>query len=166
MYMNIHMNEHLLPNAWPHHRQLCLGSRPGVSSRELLLLWQRQSWWVYGGVLASEVDRERYWETVSRALRKHFSQSDMVSSSIHCGLWEGVICLSVCFSVCLFVQHSTYTFACFIYVFISLPTYVRIYTHIHALYVFVSAHYFYMYSFIHTHICTVPAYHNTQYYVP
>ena len=44
-----------------------------------MLAWQRESWWTYCGALSSEVDRERYWEVVSHALRKHFSQSDLVS---------------------------------------------------------------------------------------
>ena len=47
-----------------------------------MLAWQRESWWTYCGALSSEVDRERYWEVVSHALRKHFSQSDLVS-----GIW-------------------------------------------------------------------------------
>ena len=55
---------------------MCGGS--GASSRDLLLLWQRESWWVYAGGLGSEVDRERYWEVVSHALRKFFSQEEEV----------------------------------------------------------------------------------------
>lgn len=42
-------------------------------------MWERESWWTYSGALSSEVDRERYWEVVTHALRKHFSQSDLVS---------------------------------------------------------------------------------------
>ena len=55
---------------------MCGGS--GASSRDLLLLWQRESWWVYAGGLGSEVDRERYWEAVCHALRKFFSQEEEV----------------------------------------------------------------------------------------
>lgn len=63
-----------LPN-----RQLCLQCSAEVTPRDLLLMWERESWWTYSGALSSEVDRERYWEVVTHALRKHFSQSDLVS---------------------------------------------------------------------------------------
>ena len=73
----------LLPSL-PPSRQLCQqcgggGEEEEVTPRTLLLAWQRESWWTYSGALSSEVDRERYWEVVSHALRKHFSQSDLVS---------------------------------------------------------------------------------------
>ena len=51
-----------------------------MTARGLALAWQRESWWTYSGALSSKVDRERYWEVVCHALRKHFSQSDLVSS--------------------------------------------------------------------------------------
>ena len=57
-------------------RYLCVCGGSGASSRDLLLLWQRESWWVYAGGLGSEVDRERYWEAVCHALRKFFSQEE------------------------------------------------------------------------------------------
>ena len=59
-------------------RYLCVCGGSGASSRDLLLLWQRESWWVYAGGLGSEVDRERYWEAVCHALRKFFSQEEEV----------------------------------------------------------------------------------------
>ena len=59
-------------------RQVCRCSEPGVRSHDLMLLWQRESWWAYGGVLSSEVDRERFWETVTHTLRKFFSGNEMV----------------------------------------------------------------------------------------
>ena len=61
------------------HRHLCR-LQCSVTRRDLVLAWQRESWWTYSGALSSEVDRERYWEVVCRALRKHFSQSDLVST--------------------------------------------------------------------------------------
>ena len=60
------------------NRYLCVCGGSGASSRDLLLLWQRESWWVYAGGLGSEVDRERYWEAVCHALRKFFSQEEEV----------------------------------------------------------------------------------------
>ena len=60
------------------YRYLCVCGGSGASSRDLLLLWQRESWWVYAGGLGSEVDRERYWEAVCHALRKFFSQEEEV----------------------------------------------------------------------------------------
>ena len=58
------------------YRYLCVCGGRGASSRDLLLLWQCESWWVYAGVLGSEVDRERYWEAVCHALRKFCSQEE------------------------------------------------------------------------------------------
>ena len=43
-----------------------------------LTAWQRTSWWVYAGLMSSAVDRERYWEVVSHALRKYFNQHSKV----------------------------------------------------------------------------------------
>ena len=60
------------------HRHLCMCCGCGTSSRDLLLLWNRESWWVYAGGLGSEVDRERYWEVVCHALRKFCSQQEEV----------------------------------------------------------------------------------------
>ena len=51
-----------------------------VSARGLVQAWQRESWWTYSGALSSKVDRERYQEVVSHALRKHFCQSNLVST--------------------------------------------------------------------------------------
>ena len=63
-------------------RQLCrwCNEEKEVSPQGLVLAWQRESWWTYSGIMSSEVDRERYWEVVCHALRKHFSESNMVSS--------------------------------------------------------------------------------------
>lgn len=73
---NVCVLSSFLPN-----RQLCLQCSAEVTPRDLLLMWERESWWTYSGVLSSEVDRERYWEVITHALRKHFSQSDLVSET-------------------------------------------------------------------------------------
>ena len=67
-------------------RRLCLQTGTEITSaRDLLHLWQRESWWCYSGLLSSQVDRERYRELTSHALRKHFNTSDLVSgTSIIC----------------------------------------------------------------------------------
>jgi hypothetical protein len=58
------------------YRKLC---RVAVKDgSELVLSWQRESWWLYGGVLSSGLDRERYWEAVSHALNKYFNEDPMV----------------------------------------------------------------------------------------
>ena len=49
-----------------------------VHVQDLLLEWQRQTWWKWAGQMSSQVDRDRYWETVSHALRKYFNQDSMV----------------------------------------------------------------------------------------
>ena len=59
-------------------RKLC--SVAVKDSSELVLLWQRESWWLYSGVLSSALDRERYWEAVSHALSKYFNEDFMVCS--------------------------------------------------------------------------------------
>ena len=50
---------------------------------ELVLSWQRESWWLYSGVLSSALDRERYWEAVSHALNKYFNEDPMVRTCIY-----------------------------------------------------------------------------------
>ena len=58
------------------YRKLCSVAVRDAS--ELVLSWQRESWWLYGGVLSSALDRERYWEAVSHALNKYFNEDPMV----------------------------------------------------------------------------------------
>ena len=65
------------------YRKLCEESiRSTLKSHDLVLLWQRESWWVYAGPLSSELDRERYWETVSHTLNKYFNEDPMVDLQI------------------------------------------------------------------------------------
>ena len=58
------------------YRKLCSVAVKDTS--ELVLSWQRESWWLYSGVLSSALDRERYWEAVSHALNKYFNEDPMV----------------------------------------------------------------------------------------
>ena len=60
-------------------RSLCSVLECGPpESVDPLTAWQRTSWWVYAGLMSSAVDRERYWEVVSHALRKYFNQHSKV----------------------------------------------------------------------------------------
>ena len=86
MYMYMYIYVYMLPIiisayctiVFSPYRKLC--SVAVKDSSELVLLWQRESWWLYSGVLSSALDRERYWEAVSHALSKYFNEDSMVCS--------------------------------------------------------------------------------------
>ena len=62
-------------------RFLCMECGRSCESRDLLLLWQRETWWVYGGMLSSAVDRERFAELTRNVLRTHFNEHPLVGGT-------------------------------------------------------------------------------------
>ena len=65
-------------------RSLCdrLSARPDVQLQDILLEWQRVSWWKWAGQMSSQVDRDRYWDLLSHSLRKFLDQDIMVRRTI------------------------------------------------------------------------------------
>ncbi len=59
------------------HRRLCVAP-PLTEQCDLLREWVRGAWWEYAITVATEVDRERYWEVVSHSLKKYFNQYSKV----------------------------------------------------------------------------------------
>ena len=49
-----------------------------VNLQHFLLAWQQEIWWTWAGQMSSQVDRDRYWEVVSHALRKYFNEDKLV----------------------------------------------------------------------------------------
>ena len=64
-------------------RHLCIKFPPSSSweLQDVLTEWQRVSWWKWAGQMSSEVDRNRYWEILSHALKKYLGQDSSVSVS-------------------------------------------------------------------------------------
>ena len=60
------------------------GSRGCVELQKLLVAWQQGVWWRWAGLMSSQVDRDRYWEVISHALKKFFSQDKLV-----CTMYKG-----------------------------------------------------------------------------
>ena len=50
-----------------------------INLQHFLLEWQVGVWWKWAGQMSSQVDRDRYWEVVSHALKKFFNQDKVVS---------------------------------------------------------------------------------------
>ena len=50
-----------------------------VCLQDFLLEWQQEVWWKWAGLMSSQVDRDRYWEVVSHALKKYLNQEKMAS---------------------------------------------------------------------------------------
>lgn len=67
-------------------RYLCgkfSGSRD-INLQQFLSEWQREVWWKWAGQMSSQVDRNRYWEIISHAVRKYFDQDNLVSGGRSC----------------------------------------------------------------------------------
>ncbi|EDV28903.1 uncharacterized protein TRIADDRAFT_19158, partial [Trichoplax adhaerens] len=63
-------------------RNLCLSLGPGCPSRDLLLLWKHECYWIYAHRLVSEVDEERYNQAFITAARKEFSKEDQLNLAL------------------------------------------------------------------------------------
>ena len=64
------------------YRNVCLSLKPGVSQERLLMLWRHECEWVYGQPLVSPVDFDRFQQAFVTAVRKEFTNEDLVSRTL------------------------------------------------------------------------------------
>ena len=76
--VHMHVHSYMYISPCPYRKLCSIVVVDTIKSHDLVLSWQRESWWMYGGALSSELDRERYREAVCHALNKYFNEDPMV----------------------------------------------------------------------------------------
>ncbi|XP_069115919.1 uncharacterized protein [Argopecten irradians] len=59
-------------------KNLCLSLQPGCSKKNVLLLWQHETFWVYGHRMVLDVDFRRFKQAFSTAVKKEFTADEYI----------------------------------------------------------------------------------------